>query len=203
MATVRALVVPVERRPCPIPTDLPANARGHRPLCARWTIVRPGTASGACSVPPGRRSSAPARRRSCDPAPARHRDWLLPCTASTTRCLVPSTVVRSSRATSSGLALGLPERNRGIHGCFLELYGTSLATQCGHWARTLPRLVADDRDAGRSAHDSIAHSLAQLGVADDEWEDYLGAELLALRGWAGIVRQIEERPIACGSATSL
>jgi uncharacterized protein YbcC (UPF0753/DUF2309 family) len=31
-------------------------------------------------------------------------------------------------------------------------------------------------------------------VHDDECEDYLSAELLALRGWAGIVRQIEERP---------
>src|SRR4029453_7628499 len=40
----------------------------------------------------------------------------------------------------------------------------------------------------------IAHSLMVLGVADDECADYLGAELLALRGWAGIVRQIEERP---------
>src|SRR5262249_57402483 len=41
---------------------------------------------------------------------------------------------------------------------------------------------------------SIAHSLTVLGVADEECADYLGAELLALRGWAGMVRQIEERP---------
>ena len=88
----------------------------------------------------------------------------------------------------------MPERSRGIHGCFLEIYRTSLAAQCGHWARTLPRLVAEDRAAERSALSSIAHSLAQLGVADDECADYLSAELLALRGWAGIVRQIEERP---------
>src|SRR5262249_32777903 len=47
---------------------------------------------------------------------------------------------------------------------------------------------------GRNALDSIANSLAQLGVADAECGDYLSAELLALRGWAGIVRQIEERP---------
>src|SRR6185369_14809098 len=40
----------------------------------------------------------------------------------------------------------------------------------------------------------IEHSLTALGVGEDEWSDYLGAELLALRGWAGIVRQIEERP---------
>ena len=88
----------------------------------------------------------------------------------------------------------MPERDLGIHGCFLEIYRTSLAAQCGRWARTLPGLVADDHAAERSALDSIAHSLAQLGVHDDECEDYLSAELLALRGWAGIVRQIEERP---------
>ena len=40
----------------------------------------------------------------------------------------------------------------------------------------------------------MVHSLATLGVTEDEYEPYLGAELLALRGWAGIVRQIEERP---------
>src|SRR5262249_44916813 len=34
----------------------------------------------------------------------------------------------------------------------------------------------------------------QLGVSEAERADYLRAELLALRGWAGIVRQIEERP---------
>ena len=88
----------------------------------------------------------------------------------------------------------MPERSRGIHGCFLEIYRTSLAAQCGHWARTLPLLVAEDRAAERDALGSIAHSLAQLGVGDDERADYLSAELLALRGWAGIVRQIEERP---------
>jgi hypothetical protein len=54
--------------------------------------------------------------------------------------------------------------------------------------------VNDDRLAGRNALRSIEHSLAQLGVVEDEWGEYLSAELLALRGWAGIVRQIEERP---------
>jgi uncharacterized protein YbcC (UPF0753/DUF2309 family) len=88
----------------------------------------------------------------------------------------------------------MPERDLGIHGCFVEIYRHSLAAHCGRWARTLPDLVADDHAANRSALDSIAHSLAQLGVHDDEHEDYLRAELLALRGWAGIVRQIEERP---------
>src|SRR5262249_49833485 len=88
----------------------------------------------------------------------------------------------------------MPARTAGIHGCFLEIYGTTLAARCGEWAWALPRLVADDVTTGRSALESVAHSLAQLGVADHEHENYLCAELLALRGWAGIVRQIEERP---------
>jgi uncharacterized protein YbcC (UPF0753/DUF2309 family) len=88
----------------------------------------------------------------------------------------------------------MPARDLGIHGCFLEIYRTSLAALCGSWGRTLPVVVAEDHAAGRSALGSIAHSLVQLGVRDDECEDYLSAELLALRGWAGIVRQIEERP---------
>src|SRR5207248_1053676 len=32
-----------------------------------------------------------------------------------------------------------------------------------------------------------------LGVPEDEWESYLSATLLALRGWAGITRFLEER----------
>jgi uncharacterized protein YbcC (UPF0753/DUF2309 family) len=88
----------------------------------------------------------------------------------------------------------MPERGRGIHSCFLEIYDTSLAASCGPWARTLPHMAADDRAAGRSELTSIEHSLAELGVASDACTDYLTATLLALRGWAGMVRQIEERP---------
>src|SRR5439155_7113527 len=58
-------------------------------------------------------------------------------------------------------------------------------------------LVGEDHAAGRSALDSIANSLAHLGVTpgdNDVCSEYLSAELLALPGWAGIVRQIEERP---------
>jgi hypothetical protein len=73
----------------------------------------------------------------------------------------------------------MPNRHRGIHGCFLEIYRSLLAAQCGEWARTLPQLVAEDRAAERDALDSIAHSLAVIGVTDDERADYLGAELLA------------------------
>ena len=128
--------------------------------------------------------------------PVRHRDWLLAVHGLDTDAWIHPPLIRFLAGyLDQGLAhWSMPERSRGIHGCFLEIYRTSLAAQCGHWARTLPQLVAEDHAAGRNALSSIANSLAQLGVADQEYGDYLSAELLALRGWAGIVRQIEERP---------
>ncbi|HEV3456830.1 MAG TPA: DUF2309 domain-containing protein [Thermoanaerobaculia bacterium] len=128
--------------------------------------------------------------------PVRHRDWLYAAAElDTDRWIHPPLIRFLAGYLDQGLAhWAMPERNRGIHGCFLELYGTPLAAQCGGWAQSLPRLVADDRAARRRALDSIANSLAELGVSDAECADYLAGELLALRGWAGIVRQIEERP---------
>ena len=128
--------------------------------------------------------------------PVRHRDWLQAvCVLDTDAWIHPQLIRFLAGYLDQGLAhWPMPERNLGIHGCFLQIYRTSLAAQCGPWARSLPRLIAEDYTAGRDALSSIANSLAQLGVADAEYEDYLAAELLALRGWAGIVRQIEERP---------
>ena len=88
----------------------------------------------------------------------------------------------------------MPGRYRGIHGCFVEIFSSPLTQQAGPWARRLPRLAADDLAADRNALQSIANSFTALGVRDDELDAYVTAELLALRGWAGIVRQIEERP---------
>src|SRR5690606_27991831 len=41
---------------------------------------------------------------------------------------------------------------------------------------------------------SLAGSLTALGLAPAEWHEFLSATALALRGFAGMVRQIEERP---------
>jgi uncharacterized protein len=128
--------------------------------------------------------------------PVRHRDWLFEVHGIDPDTWIHPPLIRFLAGyLDQGLAQwAMPERERGIHGCFLELYATSLAARCGSWARTLPDVVGNDRVAERDAFDSIAHSLRELGVHPDEYDDYLAAELLALRGWAGIVRQIEERP---------
>ena len=142
-----------------------------------------------------------ARRAAETPAPAaqppvRHRDWLVAATGIDIDSWIHPPLIRFLAGyLDQGLAhWAMPARSRGIHGCFLDLYHPDLAATCGPWARTLPDIVADDRSSNREAHASIAHSLSELGVGEQEWSEYLGAELLALRGWAGIVRQIEERP---------
>ena len=128
--------------------------------------------------------------------PVRHRDWLRVVHGLDTDAWIHPPLIRFLAGyLDQGLAhWPMPARDCGIHACFLELYGSSLAAACGPWARTLPGLVANDRAAERNAMRSIEHSLEELGVTEGESADYLGAELLALRGWAGIVRQIEERP---------
>jgi len=179
--------------------DLPASARSAatavRELTDRADDERQAVRRlwNAC-VEAVRRADTPSAP--APETPVRHRDWLQVVHDIDTDAWVHPPLIRFLAGyLDQGLAhWSMPGRDLGIHGCFLEIYRSSLAAYCGRWARTLPGLAADDYTARRSAIDSIAHSLAQLGVAGDEYEDYLSGELLALRGWAGIVRQIEERP---------
>jgi uncharacterized protein len=178
--------------------DLPANARS-----ASRVIYEDGQADeeslavhrllGACLEAVSRVPAQPPKQAV---VPVRHRDWLQVVYGIDTDAWIHPPLIRFLASyLDQGLAQwAMPERNRGIHGCFLEIYRTSLAAQCGSWARSLPSLIAEDHAAGRDALASIANSLSQLGVAEAEQRDYLTDELLALRGWAGIVRQIEERP---------
>ena len=180
-------------------TDVGANARSAlmalRELDDRVDEERRAVVRlwSACLAAVAKAGSAPAPERQ---VPARHRDLLLEtCSIDIDAWIHPPLIRFLAGYLDQGLAhWAVPEKGRGIHGCFLEIYRTSLAAQCGPWARTLPRLVAEDHAAGRAALDSIGHSLRHLGVTEEEWPEYLSAELLALRGWAGIVRQIEERP---------
>ncbi len=88
----------------------------------------------------------------------------------------------------------MPGRERGIHACFLDVYGRATARLCGAWASGLVDLIADDQASGRDGGASLVHSLRQLGVEDQEWQEFLVTEALWLRGWAGMVWQFETRP---------
>jgi uncharacterized protein YbcC (UPF0753/DUF2309 family) len=139
---------------------------------------------------------AGARKAGAAPQAVRHRDLLLAVSGVDTDAWIHPPLTRFIAGyLDQGLAhWPMPATELGIHGCFLEIYGSPLAAHCGSWARELPRLVAEDRDAGRDALTSVEHSLAELGVPEEEWPEHLADTLLALRGWAGMVRQIEERP---------
>jgi uncharacterized protein len=180
-------------------TDLPANARSaaaffsesddrradeRRAVQRLWNACLRAVAGA--DAPP---AAAP-------PPPVRHADWLRAGTGIDVDSWITPPLIRFLAGyLDQGLAhWPMPQRHRGIHGCFLAVYDTALAAAIGPWAATLPDLVGADRGADRNAIGSIEHSLADLGVADEERREYLSAELLALRGWAGIIRQIEERP---------
>jgi uncharacterized protein YbcC (UPF0753/DUF2309 family) len=179
-------------------TDLPASARSA--LDALYDEDGRGRESRAvrrlwsACLEAVRRAGEPEVEQ--DASPVRHRDLLHAVHGFDTDAWIHPPLIRFLAGyLDQGLAnWSMPERGQGIHGCFLEIYRSSLAAQCGPWARALPRLVADDYDSGRDALRSIENSLTKFGVAEAEWTDYLTAELLALRGWAGIMRQIEERP---------
>jgi len=182
-------------------TDVPANARSAL-AALREVDDRVGDERravrrlwNACLEAAGRADQSPV---SVAETPVRHRDWLLAVHGLDTDAWIHPPLIRFLAGyLDQGLAhWSMPERSRGIHGCFLEIYRTSLAAQCGHWARTLPQLVAEDYAAGRNALGSIANSLAQLGVADQEYADYLSAERLA-----SCVRS-KSGPTACRHGTS-
>jgi uncharacterized protein YbcC (UPF0753/DUF2309 family) len=56
-------------------------------------------------------------------------------------------------------------------------------------AKELARL----EDNGSRPLESVAESLQLLGVDESEWDEFISATLLALRGWAGMIRQMELR----------
>jgi uncharacterized protein YbcC (UPF0753/DUF2309 family) len=177
-------------------TDVPATARAAAAeLCGDESSERQAVTRlwRACVEVAGRAAVLQVPER---PRPVRHRDLLLAVEGIDTDAWIHPPLIRFLAGyLDQGLAAWvMPGRRLGIHGCFVQLYETRLAARCGDWARSLSRLVAEDRRSGRDALRSIEHSVHVLGVREHELEPYLAGELLALRGWAGIVRQIEERP---------
>ena len=147
----------------------------------------------ACLEAVGRTDARPPR--AATPGP-RHRDWIEAAYRIDTDAWIHPPLIRFLAGfLDQGLAhWEMPRRALGLHGCFLELYRTRLAARCGPWARSLPDLVSQDLAAGRDGLASLEHSVSALGLRPDEVAPYLGGALLALRGWAGMVRQIEVRP---------
>ncbi len=149
-----------------------------------WRVCRDGTHKLQLDV-----AASPSRSW------LRHRDALLKATNRDSDELVHEVLIRFCAAyTDQGFAgWKLPVRERGFYRAFCELYRLP-AGPPDRWMLGLSFELARLESAGIGPLDSIRESLDLLGVGDDERDDFITASLLALRGWAGMIWQMEVRP---------
>jgi len=149
---------------------------------ALWRVCREGVERvGPHANPPRHRA-------------IRHRDLLLGATHTDSDELVHDVLIRFCAAfTDQGLTQWhLPHRELGLYRAFIELYRRPSGPD-RDWLRRLSAELSRLETCGINPLQSIIESLEALGVVEDEWDDYVTATLLALRGWAGMIRQMEVR----------
>ena len=140
--------------------------------------------------------------------PVRHRDLLLDPTGVDADALVNNLLIRFCAAfLDQGLSRWpLPGREAGFFRSFCGLYRRPLGSP-DQWMEGLAAELVRLDDEQLTPLESIRESLDLLGVPDHEWEAYLSATLLSLRGWGGMVREVEQRgdrvvrPVPSGSLT--
>lgn len=128
--------------------------------------------------------------------PVRHRDLLHAMSDIDVDAWVHPVLIRVTSAfLDQGLAeWDMPGRERGLFACFVDLYRHRATRLCSPFGAELRALVRGEIDAAHGPWSSLERSLASLGIPVSEWEPFLLAESLALRGFAGIVQQFESRP---------
>ncbi len=128
------------------------------------------------------------------PAVQRHRDLLLEATGEDIDLLVDDLLIRFCAAfLDQGFSdWRLPGREEGFYQAFTALYRQPGGPP-DPWLFGLAGELQRLSQAHLDPLDSILESLGLLGVPEAEWDEYLTATLLALRGWAGMIRQMEVR----------
>jgi uncharacterized protein YbcC (UPF0753/DUF2309 family) len=126
--------------------------------------------------------------------PLRHRDLLLQVAGIDADLLVHDVLIRFCGAfLDQGLAhWQLPRRDEGFYRAFCSLYRQPFGPP-DRWLRDLASELGRLEDGQVSPLESARESLGALGVGEAEWDDFLSATLLALRGWAGMLRCLQER----------
>ena len=137
------------------------------------------------------------------PPPRRHRDLILAVAPQIdTDALVHPLLIRIVAAfLDQGVASWpMPGRERGLLAAAAGVYA-DLVGPLDRWAwplqqRLRPILAAFDRggDAHGIAIEVIERELRGLGLPEASWPDVIADSVVALRGWAGMVRQFEDRP---------
>jgi uncharacterized protein YbcC (UPF0753/DUF2309 family) len=126
------------------------------------------------------------------PLPIRHRDLLFEATGIDADAPVRDRLIAFCAAyLDQGLAhWQLPGRDDGFYGAFCSLYRQTGGPP-DRWLRGLASELAQLEDRGVGPLESVLESLEILGVPEEEWEEFLSATFLALRGWGGMIRQVE------------
>ena len=124
--------------------------------------------------------------------PVRERDLLLTATGEDSDQLVHELLIRFCGAfLDQGVATwSLPDRQEGFWSAFCEQYQRPVGPP-ERWLHGLRGELKRIDAAGLSPLQSIDESLMLLGVPPEQREQYLIETLLALRGWAGMIWQME------------
>ncbi|WP_196784195.1 DUF2309 domain-containing protein [Crateriforma conspicua] len=121
----------------------------------------------------------------------RHRDVLIQTGADDADVPVHETLIRFCAAfLDQGFAAwNLPHRSQGFYRCFLSHHVDGPAPT--RWLRSVQRECRRLSDHHVQPLQSIRESLQLLGVEESEQEPFITQTLLALRGWSGMVWQME------------
>jgi uncharacterized protein YbcC (UPF0753/DUF2309 family) len=86
----------------------------------------------------------------------------------------------------------LPEREKGLYQSFCSLYRGRLGPP-DEGLRGLGKELDRLQDGGTGPVESLLESLELLRVPEADWEAFFDRTLLALRGWGGMIVQLESR----------
>jgi len=122
----------------------------------------------------------------------RHRDLVYRLTGRDPDVLVHEVLIPFCAAyVDQGLATWqLPERDAGFAHAFLALHSKTRWTDPA-WLRSAKSMLRSWQGKPWDAMASITQSLDALGIRPSEQEEYVTQTLLALGGWAGMLRQLE------------
>lgn len=168
--------------------------KGH---ALSWLIAETRTVSGNRSLWEAALAAVSLATVPAPPLPeplVRHRDLLLEVTGADSDALVHPVLIRLAASfLDQGLAYWpLPGRDGGFFRAVSELYRRSALLP--RWLQRFALDLLATSERALSPAESAIDSLDRLGVGDDEWESFVAATLLALRGFAGMMWQVENRP---------
>jgi len=153
-----------------------------------WRISLQGVQAAQKEETPVASESQPAWK-------GRHRNYLLAETSIDSDAWVHETLIRfcSSFVDQGFASWNMPAREKGLFACFVQLL--SMCKTIDPFAQRQLKLELDRiRQHSLSAEQVLSYALEELGVGEQELERFISESVLALRGWASMIWQLESRP---------